>query len=192
MKKKERNYHFAHSRIIGGILLLLVMLSVGVNFNDIQCFIDVHSMVCVFGITFSLLLMNFGNDLFKFIPNALFSFFVIYNKPNQKYAEIAKLGNRYAIVAGGIGFITGLINMLQHLEDPSEVGVGLAVAMLTFFYGIILAECVFTFLYISYLKGEEYRGVPPLQFKYLILIYTLILAMLVVFFLLLLTLSEPL
>jgi chemotaxis protein MotA len=43
-----------------------------------------------------------------------------------------------------IGTLIGLINMLKMLDDPSSVGPNMAVALVTTFYGSILANLFFT------------------------------------------------
>lgn len=45
---------------------------------------------------------------------------------------------------GLIGTLVGLVQMLGNLEDPSTIGPSMAVALLTTFYGAILANLVFT------------------------------------------------
>ncbi len=44
---------------------------------------------------------------------------------------------------GMIGTLIGLIAMLKNLNDPSNIGVGMAVALLTTFYGAVLANMIF-------------------------------------------------
>jgi len=44
---------------------------------------------------------------------------------------------------GMIGTLIGLVNMLQNLEDPSSIGPAMAVALLTTFYGAVMANIVF-------------------------------------------------
>ena len=44
---------------------------------------------------------------------------------------------------GMIGTVIGLIQMLQGLDDPSTIGPAMAVALITTFYGAILANIVF-------------------------------------------------
>jgi len=39
--------------------------------------------------------------------------------------------------------LIGLVNMLQNLDDPSSIGPAMAVALLTTFYGAVLANVVF-------------------------------------------------
>lgn len=44
---------------------------------------------------------------------------------------------------GLIGTLIGLVQMLQHLHDPSQIGPAMATALLTTFYGAVLAYVVF-------------------------------------------------
>ncbi len=44
---------------------------------------------------------------------------------------------------GMIGTLIGLIAMLKNLNDPSNIGTGMAIALLTTFYGALLANMVF-------------------------------------------------
>lgn len=55
----------------------------------------------------------------------------------RKAAEIAP-------AMGLIGTLIGLVQMLGHLDDPATIGPSMAVALLTTFYGAILATIVFT------------------------------------------------
>lgn len=49
----------------------------------------------------------------------------------------------YAPAFGMIGTLIGLIQMLQNLDDPTQIGSGMATAMVTTFYGAILANLIF-------------------------------------------------
>lgn len=51
---------------------------------------------------------------------------------------------QYAPAYGMIGTLIGLINMLRNLEDTSSLGPAMAVALVTTFYGIVLANLLFT------------------------------------------------
>ena len=44
---------------------------------------------------------------------------------------------------GMIGTLIGLVMMLASLDDPSAIGPGMAVALLTTFYGVLLANLIF-------------------------------------------------
>ncbi len=49
----------------------------------------------------------------------------------------------YAPAFGMIGTLIGLISMLKNLDDPSNIGEGMAVALITTFYGSLLANLLF-------------------------------------------------
>ena len=49
----------------------------------------------------------------------------------------------YAPTFGMVGTVIGLINMLGNLEDPSQLGRGMALALMTTFYGVLIANLVF-------------------------------------------------
>ncbi|MFA5575811.1 MAG: MotA/TolQ/ExbB proton channel family protein [Tissierellaceae bacterium] len=49
----------------------------------------------------------------------------------------------YAPAFGMIGTLIGLINMLQHMDDPSAIGPNMSVALVTTFYGSALANVFF-------------------------------------------------
>jgi chemotaxis protein MotA len=50
---------------------------------------------------------------------------------------------RYAPAFGMIGTLMGLIIMLADMSDPTKIGAGMAVALLTTLYGAIAANCCF-------------------------------------------------
>ncbi len=50
---------------------------------------------------------------------------------------------RYSPAFGMIGTLIGLVAMLQHMEDPSQIGSGMATALLTTLYGALLANILF-------------------------------------------------
>lgn len=50
----------------------------------------------------------------------------------------------YAPAFGMIGTLIGLVLMLNAMEDPSAIGPGMAVALLTTLYGSIMANLIFT------------------------------------------------
>lgn len=62
---------------------------------------------------------------------------------------------------GMIGTLIGLVNMLQNLEDPSSIGPAMAVALLTTFYGAVMANVVF----IPIAKKLEERSEEDSLFK---------------------------
>lgn len=49
---------------------------------------------------------------------------------------------KYAPAFGMIGTLLGLVAMLQNMDDPSKIGPGMAVALLTTLYGALIANLV--------------------------------------------------
>jgi len=49
----------------------------------------------------------------------------------------------YSPAFGMIGTLIGLIQMLRSLEDPSKIGQGMATALITTFYGVLMANLAF-------------------------------------------------
>ena len=57
--------------------------------------------------------------------------------------SIMKSMGAYAPAFGMIGTLIGLIQMLQTLDDPTNIGAGMSVALVTTFYGSLLANLFF-------------------------------------------------
>lgn len=62
---------------------------------------------------------------------------------HSKGAEILTTLGALAPAFGMIGTLVGLVLMLQNMSDPSSIGPAMAVALLTTFYGAIMANAVF-------------------------------------------------
>lgn len=58
-------------------------------------------------------------------------------------ADIFTSMGTYAPALGMIGTLIGLVQMLRTMNDPSAIGPGMAVALMTTFYGAVLANMVF-------------------------------------------------
>ncbi|MEM6646492.1 MAG: MotA/TolQ/ExbB proton channel family protein [Bacteroidota bacterium] len=58
-------------------------------------------------------------------------------------ANFFNTAGTYAPSFGMIGTLIGLITMLNDLSDPSQIGAGMAVAMVTTFYGAVVANLFF-------------------------------------------------
>jgi len=61
---------------------------------------------------------------------------------HQMGAEIFTTMGTFAPALGMIGTLIGLVQMLQTLDDPGSIGPAMAVALLTTFYGSIIANIV--------------------------------------------------
>ena len=61
---------------------------------------------------------------------------------HQKGASIFISIGTYAPAMGMVGTLIGLVQMLQNLNDPSRIGPAMAVALLTTFYGAVIANVI--------------------------------------------------
>lgn len=62
---------------------------------------------------------------------------------HRRGAQIFQAMGGIAPAMGLIGTLIGLVQMLEHLDDPTKIGPGMATALLTTFYGAMLAYVVF-------------------------------------------------
>jgi chemotaxis protein MotA len=62
---------------------------------------------------------------------------------HTRSAGVLRKAAEVAPAMGLIGTLIGLVQMLGNLSDPASIGPGLAVALLTTFYGAVLANMVF-------------------------------------------------
>jgi len=58
-------------------------------------------------------------------------------------AEMFQTMGTFAPAFGMIGTLIGLVQMLQKMDDPSSIGPAMAVALITTFYGAVLANVIF-------------------------------------------------
>ena len=63
---------------------------------------------------------------------------------HQKSGGVLRKAAEFSPAMGLIGTLIGLVQMLGNLDDPSTIGPSMAVALLTTFYGAVLANMVFS------------------------------------------------
>jgi len=63
---------------------------------------------------------------------------------HHKSAGVLRKAAEFAPAMGLIGTLIGLVQMLGNLDDPASIGPSMAVALLTTFYGAVLANMVFS------------------------------------------------
>jgi chemotaxis protein MotA len=69
---------------------------------------------------------------------------IYFMKERHKFGyEVLNSMGLYAPAMGLIGTLIGLVQMLQKLNDPKAIGPAMAVALITTFYGAILANLIF-------------------------------------------------
>jgi chemotaxis protein MotA len=77
------------------------------------------------------------------IDNVLATEIIYLEERHRLGAEIFSTMGTFAPAVGMLGTIIGLVQMLMQMEDPSQIGAPMAVALLTTFYGTLLANLLF-------------------------------------------------
>ena len=75
--------------------------------------------------------------------------------------QFFELLGRYCPAFGMVGTLVGLVLMLRNMNDPTRIGPGMAVALLTTLYGLVLANGVFLPLSqkLANRSAAEFKGV---------------------------------
>jgi len=77
------------------------------------------------------------------IENVMTTEIIYVEERHRLGADIFSTMGTFAPAVGMLGTIIGLVQMLMQMEDPSKIGAPMAVALLTTFYGTLLANLVF-------------------------------------------------
>jgi chemotaxis protein MotA len=77
------------------------------------------------------------------IENVMTTEIIYVEERHRLGADIFSTMGTFAPAVGMLGTIIGLVQMLMQMEDPSQIGAPMAVALLTTFYGTLLATLVF-------------------------------------------------
>ena len=83
-----------------------------------------------------------GYDRYE-IRNIMEKDYELYFSRKESQVNILNTLAKLAPVFGFVGTILGLINVLNSMEDPAMIGKGMALALLTTLYGILLANFLF-------------------------------------------------
>ena len=156
MKDSEENAKLKKSNIIGtvmGLILLILFLYAitimtgGVRF--IVWFIDTPSVIAVIGIQLITLSASglfgdfFGGLRLVFRPGK----FSQEERPDiaSKAVSAISLAIKAACLGGGVTSLIGIVMIMGVLKNPELIGPNLAVAILSMFYGLVLALILLIF-----------------------------------------------
>lgn len=140
----ERGTDMNISGIVGFIgFWVLIGAAIALGGNPL-IFVNVPSIIIVAGVVSCTGLMAFGmKDL---LDGVLGLRALVVRVPDEalqeQQAQVLRglIPSSYA--AGGLGTLIGGVQMLAAFDDPSQIGPGMAVAILTVLYSILLAEGV--------------------------------------------------
>jgi len=121
-------------RIIGIVAAITAMMvAVGKNLAHM---IDPAALIVVVGGIVALLLLG-GSSIPTMIRG------IVPGSMSEGEVRVAahgwKMTRFYALGMGVVGTLIGWILMLANLDDPAAIGPGMAIALSTIFYGLILA-----------------------------------------------------
>ena len=118
-------------------------------------FIHIPSFLFPCGICFFMMLIVYGMEFLRFILRALQIFVCKPLESNPRFVQIALFGSRSVVGAGVIAMVIGLVQMLQNLSSPDQIGAGMAIALLSPFYAIILSEIFLAIIYQSFKDSAD-------------------------------------
>lgn len=98
-----------------------------------------------------------GYDRYE-IRNIMENEYELYFSRKEAQSNFLSSMGKLAPVFGFVGTIIGLINVLSNLSHPDEIGRGMALALLTTFYGLLFANIIFLPMarkYLDQLKSER-------------------------------------
>ena len=118
-----------------GLILVLVLLAWGTGAQNLKYLWDTPSVIMVGVTTLGLVLFAGGR-----IPVMFKAVFARSASPEELRAGIEgwKKARIYSLAAAIFGGLIGLIIMLNNLNDPSQLGPGMAVALISFVYAMMV------------------------------------------------------
>ncbi len=163
---------------LGASLLILMAIVMGGGAG----FVNVPSLMITFGISFSLLFGIHGRTFNAFLVDG---FLTLFSTPpqreiNKTYQQITVQFSRYVIGAGALGTLISLIQMLHNMTDPSAIGSGMSIALITVLYAVMASEIYLAFLYYAY--AEKPEVLPPMSSKGIVLVAGITATTLILFF----------
>lgn len=123
------------------VLLLMVIFAMVMS-GCVLCFVDIGSLLMVVIPTFFMLIASYS--LSEIGRNFSMGFSKGSPRPEELKTAIIffKSMQKYLAISGALGFFTGLIAMLAMLGDPDHIGSGMALALITVLYALILTMAI--------------------------------------------------
>ena len=129
-----------YSNVIGWVLAVLLAYAAVASGGNVRMFLNLPSALLVLGLSYFLGVAAYGRRDFNYSLKALL--FAYRRKlPHSlgiRHVGIIRSMRQYLIMSGVLGFLVGVVQMLNHMDDPSAIGPAVAVALLTVVYGVLL------------------------------------------------------
>ena len=121
-----------------GFLISMAAIVAAMMFgSSAMLFVNAPSAIIVFVVGFGVVVHAHGLDGLGLLFGATFS--EVSSDTAGQAAEAARTASRSFTGAGWLGLIIGLVQMLANMDDPTQIGPALAVALLTVFYAQLCA-----------------------------------------------------
>lgn len=128
------------SALAGVVVIGFGIFVVGIGPSEIYTFIEPMSIAMVGGITYGVLLIGLS------LSGTLRAAGVLLAGRAERPEDVAlaiqfcNLGLAGSVLGGVLSSLIGIINMLKAgMDDPNALSLGMAIALLTSFYGLLLA-----------------------------------------------------
>ena len=123
-----------------GIVLALIGIFLAIQLGSgAMTFVDLPAIAFVVLVGFGILIASHGlSDVGQFLAAAFWKS----ESDAEQVQRVAETGITAFVATGWIGALIGVVQLLACLEDPSQLGIGAAIALLTAFYGYIIAYAI--------------------------------------------------
>ncbi len=130
--------HTALSRTKIAFICAGVILLAAAAGHRLNAFLDLAGLLLTTGGTIALLVVSLGLGAFKSTARTLLS------GPASEADAVAtrcflRQTATYALACGYLGSVLGMMLVLMNMADPSQIGPGLALALLSQVYGVVIA-----------------------------------------------------
>ena len=124
-------------RAVGFLSSLAAIVAAMMFGSSAMLFINAPSAIIVAAVGFGVVVHAHGFDGLGLLFEATFS--QVSPDTAGQAAEAARTASRSFTGAGWIGLIIGCVQMLANMNDPTQIGPAMAVALLTVFYAQLCA-----------------------------------------------------
>ncbi len=131
-----------------GILVFLLIIEFAIisvtGIDGIYSFLDWPTLIMVVGISIGIeLIAGRVGRIFKAIIASIRNSDLLDDDVRRAYIQDLRFAIRSTIIASFFAVIIGLITLLNNFAYPSTIGPSIAVAFISFFYGLIIVALLF-------------------------------------------------
>jgi hypothetical protein len=128
-----------NTRVAGALSLIVLVVCSAISFGGpLVHFIDFPSATLVVCVTVAGALLSFPASVTREALGSWSAGGALSEDQARQSHQVFQNMGRIAMAAGLLGTLIGLMQMLRQLDDPTQIGPAMAVAMLTLFYGVLL------------------------------------------------------